>query len=44
MTPAEPGTIEGFLQFVPGSSEDPSGEIFNVRVNPFPLTFDHFLY
>ena len=44
MTQAEPGTIEGFLQFVPGSSEDPSGEIFNVRVNPFPLTFDHFLY
>jgi uncharacterized protein affecting Mg2+/Co2+ transport len=44
MTQADSGTIEGYLQFVPGSSDEPTGEIFNVRVNPFPLTFDHFLY
>ena len=39
-----PGAIEGCLQFMPGSIDEPSGEIFNVRVDPFPLVFSHFLY
>ena len=40
-----PGAIEGYLQFRPDWGDGrPSGEIFNARVDPFPLTFSHFLY
>jgi uncharacterized protein affecting Mg2+/Co2+ transport len=39
-----PGAIEGYFQFRPGSIAQPSGDIFDVRVDPFPLAFSHFLY
>jgi hypothetical protein len=40
-----PGAVEGYLQFRPDWRDGrPSGEIFNARVDPFPLTFSHFLY
>jgi uncharacterized protein affecting Mg2+/Co2+ transport len=39
------GSIEGYLQFKPMWRDDrPNGDIFNARVNPFPLTFSQFLY
>jgi len=31
------GFIEGFLHFRPGSMSDPRGDLFDVRVDPFPL-------
>ena len=34
---AEDGTLEGSLQFVPGSLARPTGKEFDVRVAPFPL-------
>ena len=30
-------TFEGEMQFVPGSLREPAGEMFAVRVAPFPL-------
>ena len=36
--------MEGYLQFRPGSVDEPSGEIFNARVAPFPLKLGQFLY
>ena len=38
------GTIEGYLQFVPGSMSSPTGAVFDVRVSPFPLQFQRYLY
>ncbi|KAL3811315.1 hypothetical protein ACHAXA_005401 [Cyclostephanos tholiformis] len=40
-----PGAIEGSLQFTPKWGDGrPNGDTFNARVDPFPLTFSHFLY
>mmetsp|Transcript_15789 Transcript_15789/g.28668 ORF Transcript_15789/g.28668 Transcript_15789/m.28668 type:complete len:377 (+) Transcript_15789:621-1751(+) len=39
-----PGFLEGSLQFRPGSLAEPSGEVFDVRVAPFPLKYSQFLY
>jgi uncharacterized protein affecting Mg2+/Co2+ transport len=38
------GTIEGYLQFVPGSISSPTGAVFDVRVDAFPLQFPRYLY
>eukprot|EP00571_Detonula_confervacea_P006525 CAMPEP_0172328778 /NCGR_PEP_ID=MMETSP1058-20130122/60530_1 /TAXON_ID=83371 /ORGANISM="Detonula confervacea, Strain CCMP 353" /LENGTH=845 /DNA_ID=CAMNT_0013045907 /DNA_START=39 /DNA_END=2575 /DNA_ORIENTATION=+ len=39
-----PGFMEGHLQFRPGSLVEPSGQMFNARVAPFPLKFSQYLY
>jgi hypothetical protein len=40
-----PGSIEGSLQFRPMWRDDrPDGDIFDARVDPFPLTYPQFLY
>ena len=40
-----PGSIEGSLQFRPMWRDDrPDGDVFDVRVDPFPLTYPQFLY
>ncbi len=38
------GTIEGYLQFVPGNMFSPTGAVFDVRVAPFTLQFPQYLY
>ncbi|KAL7544967.1 hypothetical protein ACHAWF_008335 [Thalassiosira exigua] len=43
-TENHPGSLEGSLQFRPGSLMEPSGEAFDVRVAPFPMTSTSFLY
>jgi len=43
-TGAVPGSMEGDLQFRPGSVEEPCGDLFNVRIAPFPLKVSQFLY
>lgn len=40
----KPGFMEGDLQFRPGSLAEPSGQIFNARVDPFPLEFSQYIY
>jgi len=39
-----PGSFEGYVQCVPGSKDEPSGEMFNVMVAPFPLKYSRFLF
>ena len=39
-----PSFLEGSLQSRPGSLAEPSGEVFDVRVAPFPLKYSQFLY
>jgi len=36
-SPNHSGSIQGALQFRPGSRTEPSGDLFDVRVDPFPL-------
>ena len=43
-TESVPGSLEGSLQFRPGSVYAPTGEIFDVRVAEIPLKISHFLY
>lgn len=38
------GYFEGYFQCVPGSKDEPSGEMFNVMIAPFPLKYSRFLY
>ena len=38
------GYIEGFLHFRPGSISEPSGDLFDVRVDPFPLKIGKPMY
>lgn len=38
------GSCEGYFRCVPGSKDEPSGEMFNVMVAPFPLKYPQFLY
>lgn len=38
------GFIEGFLHFRPGSISEPSGDLFDVRVDPFPLKIGKPMY
>ena len=38
------GSFEGYFQCVPSSKDEPSGEMFNVIIAPFPLRYPRFLY
>ena len=40
----EEGTMEGYLQFSPGSMLSPTGSVFDVRVAPFPLEYARYKY
>jgi len=43
-TNGEEGSMEGQLQFKAGSIRAGDGEVFNVRVAPFPLNFSQYYY
>ncbi len=44
-TRGEGGEMEGYLQFKAGHIQDEAGEVFDVRVAPFPLEFpQHYQY
>mmetsp|Transcript_30086 Transcript_30086/g.65637 ORF Transcript_30086/g.65637 Transcript_30086/m.65637 type:complete len:471 (+) Transcript_30086:41-1453(+) len=38
------GTFGGYVEFIPGTIQKPTGPPFNVRVEPFPFSMPDFLY
>ena len=42
--PPGAGVFRGSLQFVPGTIDDPTGELFEVVVAPFPLAVPDFIF